>query len=68
MLRPCTCCLRRAASQPLPAAARPLPARSADPSLAAELGEPLQAALDFFFAARDAYGPLLVAALREATG
>ncbi|KAL4458113.1 hypothetical protein ABPG75_012978 [Micractinium tetrahymenae] len=42
--------------------------KSADPALAAELGEPLQAALGFFSAARDAYGPLLVAALREATG
>ncbi|KAL4432798.1 hypothetical protein ABPG77_008124 [Micractinium sp. CCAP 211/92] len=40
----------------------------ADPALAAELGEPLQAALGFFSAARDAYGPLLVAALGEATG
>lgn len=42
--------------------------RSADPALAAELGEPLQAALGFFSAARDAYGPLMVAALSRQPG
>ncbi|PSC73078.1 2OG-Fe(II) oxygenase family [Micractinium conductrix] len=40
----------------------------ADPALAQELGAPLQQALAFFGSARDAYCPLLVAALREATG
>lgn len=40
----------------------------ADPELAGELGQPLQEALGFFAAARDACGPLLMRALREATG
>ena len=41
---------------------------SSDPELAAELGEPLQEVVSFFTAVRDAYGPLLVEALGEATG
>eukprot|EP00887_Chlorella_sp_A99_P008017 scaffold12.g8017.t1 len=44
------------------------PFERADPGLAADLGAPLQEAVAFFGAARDACGPLLVAALREASG
>ncbi|KAI7837221.1 hypothetical protein COHA_008947 [Chlorella ohadii] len=41
---------------------------SADPDLAAELGQPLEQALGFFGAAQQTYGPLLLAALSQATG
>lgn len=44
------------------------PPCSADPALAAELGEPLAEALRFFGAAQEAFGPLLQGALAEATG
>ncbi len=70
------------ACTPTPAAPLPTPAlpyrshlpclsivhwRSADPDLAAELGQPLEQALGFFGAAQQTYGPLLLAALSQAT-
>lgn len=54
--------------EPSSLTAAPLPTRSADPGLASELGQPLEEVLAFFGSARDAYSPLLLAALSEATG